>query len=564
MEGVMMKSPTGIAMAVREPDGNIALEYRPFASRAKKGTFLGLPIVRGVVAFVEAISEGMGTLTRSAELAGESIEEEPSKFEKWLAEKLGKSLEKVIIALAVILAVVLSVGLFFLLPQLISSGIFSLLPGSDLGKSLTEGLVRLLIFIGYILFCASVKDVRRIFMYHGAEHKTIACYEAEAELTPENAMHYTRLHPRCGTNYLFLVMAVSILFFAVVGWNANFWVRLLSRLLFLPLVAGLSYELLRFAAKYDNLLTRIIRAPGMALQYITTKEPTRDMLEVAIAAFHLAMLPEEEALAMGTAALEATSGESARFEARQLLAHGMGLARLPLSLDASLSPAQEAAYRESLERRLAGEPLQYILGQWEFMGLPFYVGPAALIPRPDTETLCEAVLARRPKGRGVKLLDLCCGTGCIGLSLGKLGGFAPTLTDISPQCLALAQRNARLNQVEARFFQGDLFAALPQGETFGVICANPPYIPAGEIPGLQREVGREPRLALDGGPDGLAFYRRIAQGYRAHLAPGGLLALELGAGQFPAVQALFGGGTAVKDVCGHDRVILLEHEEDPC
>ena len=134
-------------------------------------------------------------------------------------------------------------------------------------------------------------------MYHGAEHKTIACYEAEAELTPENAMHYTRLHPRCGTNYLFLVMAVSILFFAVVGWNANFWVRLLSRLLFLPLVAGLSYELLRFAAKYDNLLTRIIRAPGMALQYITTKEPTRDMLEVAIAAFHLAMLPEEEALA---------------------------------------------------------------------------------------------------------------------------------------------------------------------------------------------------------------------------------------------------------------------------
>ena len=151
-----------------------------------------------------------------------------------------------------------------------------------------------------------------------------------------------------------------------------------------------------------------------------------------------------QALAMGTAALEATSGESARFEAWQLLAHGMGLARLPLSLDASLSPAQEAAYRESLERRLAGEPLQYILGQWEFMGLPFYVGPEALIPRPDTEALCEAVLARRPKGRGVKLLDLCCGTGCIGLSLGKLGGFAPTLTDISPQCLALAKASAEV------------------------------------------------------------------------------------------------------------------------
>ncbi len=271
-----------------------------------------------------------------------------------------------------------------------------------------------------------------------------------------------------------------------------------------------------------------------------------------------------QALAMGTRALEATCGDSARFEARQLLAHVSGMERLSLTLDAPLSPAQEQAFQALLQRRLAGEPLQYILGQWEFMGLPFYVGPEALIPRPDTETLCEAVLARRPGGRGVKLLDLCCGTGCIGLSLGKLGGFMPTLTDISPQCLDLARRNARLNQVEARFFQGDLFAALPQGETFGVICANPPYIPAGDIPGLQREVSHEPRLALDGGPDGLAFYRRIAQGYRARLAPGGMLALELGAGQFPAVQALLGGGIAVKDVCGHDRVILLEHEEDPC
>ena len=298
MEGVMMKSPTAIAMAVREADGNIALSYKPALSKAQKGTIWGLPILRGVVVFIESLSTGMGTLTQSAEMAGMDLEEEPSKFEKWLAKRLGKSLEKVILGLAVILAVVLAVGLFFLLPQVISSLIFAGLgEAGSLAKSLTEGFVRLLIFIGYIFFCASVKDVRRVFMYHGAEHKTIACYEAEEELTPENAKKHTRLHPRCGTNYLFLVMAVSILFFAVVGWNANFFLRILSRILFLPLVAGLSYELLRFAAKRDNLLTRIIRAPGMALQYITTKEPTEDMLEVAIAAFNLAMLPEEEARA---------------------------------------------------------------------------------------------------------------------------------------------------------------------------------------------------------------------------------------------------------------------------
>lgn len=297
MEGVMMKSPTGIAMAVRETNGGIALEYMPFESKAKQGTFLGWPIVRGVVAFAESITLGMGTLSKSAELAGEALDEEPGRFETWLSEKLGQSVEKVVMGLAVVLAVILSIGLFFLLPQLISSALFARFAAGSLAKSLTEGIVRLLIFVGYILFCASVKEIRRVFMYHGAEHKTIACYESEEEVTPENAIKHTRLHPRCGTNYLFLVMAVSILFFAVIGWNSSIWLRLLSRILFLPLVAGLSYELLRFAAKFDNPLTKIIRAPGMALQYITTKEPTPDMLEVAIEAFGLAMLPAEEAKA---------------------------------------------------------------------------------------------------------------------------------------------------------------------------------------------------------------------------------------------------------------------------
>ena len=308
MEGVMMKSPTGIAMAVRKPDGTIATQYKPQTSRAQKGTFLGLPIVRGVVTFVESLSVGMGTLTESAKLIGEEIDEEPTKFEKWLAEKLGKSVESVIMGFAVILAVCLAVGLFFVLPTLISSLLLGASEVASIWKSLTEGLVRLLIFLGYILLCSRVKDVRRVFMYHGAEHKTIACYEAEEPLTPENAVKHSRLHPRCGTNYLFLVMAVSILFFAVVGWNSNFFVRLATRLVFLPVVAGLSYEVLRFAAKHDNLLTRIIRAPGMGLQYITTKEPTPDMIEVAITAFELAMDPE------GFAAKQAEKTEAAAAE----------------------------------------------------------------------------------------------------------------------------------------------------------------------------------------------------------------------------------------------------------
>ena len=176
MEGVMMKAPGGIAMAVRDSKGRIILDYKEYQTKAQKGTFYGLPIVRGVVAFVESLTIGMNTLTRSAELIGDPIDEEPTKFEKWLSEKLGKSVEKVVMGLAVILAVALSVGLFFLLPQFISSLIFRGSAAASATKCLVEGLVRLCIFIGYIFFCASVKDIKRVFMYHGAEHKTIACY----------------------------------------------------------------------------------------------------------------------------------------------------------------------------------------------------------------------------------------------------------------------------------------------------------------------------------------------------------------------------------------------------
>ena len=294
MEGVMMRAPEGIAMAVRRPDGEIVTEYKEFKSKAQKGTFLGLPVVRGVVAFVESLSIGMNTTTRSAALLGESIDEEPTKFELWLSKVFGKSVEKVIIGIAVVIAVALAVGLFFVLPTLVGGWIFpDASTVSPFLKSLTEGGVRLVIFIGYLVFCSCLKDIKRLFMYHGAEHKTIACYEADEELTPENAMKHSRLHPRCGTNYLFLVMAVSILFFAAVGWSDNMLIRLATRIVFLPVVAGLSYELLRFAAKYDNILTKIIRAPGMALQYITTAEPEPEMIEVAVAAFELAMNPPD-------------------------------------------------------------------------------------------------------------------------------------------------------------------------------------------------------------------------------------------------------------------------------
>lgn len=294
MEGVMMKSPTAIAMAVRTADGAIVTDYRPYESKSKKGTFLGWPIVRGVVAFVESLTLGMKSITRSAELYGEDVEEEPGKFEKWLSKVTGKSIDKIVIGIAVVLAVGLSVGLFFVLPTFISGLLLRQAEVTTIWKSLVEGVVRLAIFLGYLGAIRLMKDAKRLFMYHGAEHKVIACYEHEAPLTPESARTFTRFHARCGTNYMFLVMAVSILFFAAIGFNANFWLRLGTRILFLPVVAGISYEVLRFGAKSNGIFARIARAPGIALQRLTTIEPDDGMLEVAIASFNLAMNPEAE------------------------------------------------------------------------------------------------------------------------------------------------------------------------------------------------------------------------------------------------------------------------------
>ena len=240
------------------------------------------------------------------------------------------------------------------------------------------------------------------------------------------------------------------------------------------------------------------------------------------------------------AALAPVSGEESEIEARFLL-------------EAS---ADEAWLREAIGRRLSGEPLQYILGAWEFMGLPFDVGPEALIPRQDTETLCETALSWLKTRPGAKVLDLCCGTGCIGVSLARLGGVRVTFADISPEALALARRNAAKNGVEGVFYESDLFANVPG--VYDLIACNPPYLTAEEMATCQRELTFEPALALYGGADGLDFYRRLAAEWRAHAAPGGRLLLEIGASQGTAIQELFPGATILKDICGLDRVACVE------
>jgi len=284
MEGVMMKAPDRMAIAVRQPDGTIHVTKQALTTILNKYPILKLPVLRGIVTFGETMVLGVRSLMSSAELIGEEMEEyKPSKFEKFLANKLGKETEEVVLYSAVVLAAIFAVGLFILLPALLSSLIRPLIQ-SNVVVNFVEGLIRLGIFLIYITLVSQMKDIRRVFEYHGAEHKTIHCYEHDEELTVDNARKFSTLHPRCGTAFLLIVMVISIIIYSFMGWQ-NIFIRVLGRLLLLPLIAGLSYEVTRAAGRSDSRIIRAIMYPGMLLQKLTTREPDDSQLEVAIRAF---------------------------------------------------------------------------------------------------------------------------------------------------------------------------------------------------------------------------------------------------------------------------------------
>lgn len=291
MEGVMMKAPEAIAIAVRRPDNTIVVRRDAYVSPAKKHPWMGWPFMRGIVSMFTMLTMGMTTLQQSTELLG-ILDEEPTKFEKWLSKVLGKGIDKIVMGVAVVLAVALSVGLFFVLPELFAKLLKSFWPDGSMSwlVNLLSGILRILILIGYILVCALVPDVKRTFMYHGAEHKTVYANENDLPLTPANAQKFGTLHPRCGTSFLLIVFVISIVLFTLVGYQGNsFLWRLLSRLALLPIVAGVSYEALKGLAHSESKLARALRWPGMQMQRLTTRPPTDEMVECAIVAMNVAL-----------------------------------------------------------------------------------------------------------------------------------------------------------------------------------------------------------------------------------------------------------------------------------
>ena len=291
IEGILMRGPTKQSIVVRTPDGLVTKVEEPHFVR-EKYKILGWPIIRGAVVFIESMVYGVKALTYSASMLPEEEQEQPSKFDKWIEKKFGaEKAEKFIINLAVFLGVCLSVGLFILLPTLLAGFVTDLTESSIL-RNLTEGVIRITIFLLYMYFCTKSKDLKQVFRYHGAEHKTIFCYEKGLPLTLENVRNQSRFHPRCGTSFLFIVMIISILVFSFVTWS-NAWMRMGLRILLLPVVMGVSYEIIRWAGRHDNWLSTALAAPGKALQRLTTDEPDDGMIECALEALKL-VIPEQK------------------------------------------------------------------------------------------------------------------------------------------------------------------------------------------------------------------------------------------------------------------------------
>ena len=282
IEGIMMKNGDRYAVGVRKPDGDIEVKTEEYVSFGKKHAWARLPLIRGVVSFAESMYIGMNTLMYSASFFEDDEDSKPSGFELWLEKRFGDRLDSVIMTFSMVLAFVLAIVIFMWLPLVIAGALRQFI-SNDTVMSLIEGVIRVAIFILYIKLVSRTEDIRRTFMYHGAEHKCINCIEHGLPLTVDNVAVSSKQHKRCGTSFIFLVMIISILFFMVIRVD-DIFLRFLSRIILIPLIAGVSYEVLMAAGKHDNALMNLISKPGLWMQELTTKEPDDSMIEVAIKA----------------------------------------------------------------------------------------------------------------------------------------------------------------------------------------------------------------------------------------------------------------------------------------
>jgi release factor-specific protein-(glutamine-N5) methyltransferase len=571
IEGVMMRGSKSLATAVRTPKGNIEINFKDNRPITKKYPILNIPFLRGFFVLVESMKVGMDSLNYSASFLDDDSEE-PTKFEKWLENKLGEKANDLLMGVTMLISFIFAIGLFVALPTGIAS-FFKTTGISNVVLNLIEAFIRMIILLLYMFFISKLKDIYRVFQYHGAEHKTIFCYEAMEELTVENVKKQPRLHPRCGTNFLFLIMFVSIAIFSFTGWG-GIVERLAIRIIGIPIVTGISYELIKWLGKNDNIVSKIVAYPGLKLQLLTTKEPDDSQIEVAIASLKAAegiKDPDkkiEELINTGTVTLKESGIDTARLDAELLLGSIIEKSRVYLisHKEEEISAENEKKYFDLIEKRMNKMPVKYILNKCEFMGIDFYVEEGVLIPRDDTEILVDEVLKNIEENEEIQLCDLCCGSGAIGISLAYLRqNIRVDLIDYYPIPEKVSLINIKKHDLENRvsFIKSDLLKEpIENQKMYDIIVSNPPYIEEEEIDKLMDDVKNyEPHTALNGGIDGLDFYRKIINQSQKVLKKDGILAFEIGYNQGEAIKLLmeeynFQDIKVIKDFASLDRIVI--------
>ena len=576
IEGVMMRGATSMALTVRDELGQMRTETTRLET--KKPWDKKVPFLRGVINLVTSMIDGTKIIGKSAEVM---IEEEIDTSDNSMGG---------LMAVSMLLGIVLALGLFVVLPTAITTGVFALfkLDVDNLDwawlKSLIEGVAKMAVLVGYMASVSQMKEIKRVFMYHGAEHKTIACYEAEMDLTVENVQKCSRYHDRCGTSFIVFTVVLSVILMMVLDvvcaacnftlflQKENWWLRALLKIALLPLTAGVSYEMLMLLSCSNFVLFRPLKWLGKQFQKLTTKEPTDDMCEVAIKSFVAVLemdadltIPEEKFPAPLT--VDQFKQKVADSDLPTLIGTGdvdwlttavLHVKAEDLTKELKIPFGWVLRVEKMCERIHNGEPWQQVLGTVEFFGRNFQIDKNVLIPRQETELVCEQALKHVTNKS--KVLDLCCGSGVLGITIALEKGAKVTLGDISKDALAVAKFNNKKLKVKAKVIKTDMFGSI-KGK-FDVIVCNPPYVESDVIPTLDNSVkDHEPHLALDGGADGLNFYRILAHEADAHLNKGGILVLEIGYNQGQAVCDLLKDkfdAEFLKDYSNNDRIVIAK------
>ena len=570
IEGVMMRGSKGLATAIRTPSGKIEVNVKKTKPITKKYKFLNIPIIRGAVVLIDSLIVGIKTLNYSASFFEE--DEEESKFDIWLKEKLGdKGANDLLVTFTMMISLLVAAGLFLGIPTAIAS-LFKNTGISSVALNLIEAIIRIAILIAYMFLISKLDDIYRVFQYHGAEHKTIFCYEADEKLTVENVRKFGRLHPRCGTNFLFLTMLVSVILFSLTGWG-GFWQRLILRIVLMPIVAGITYEIIKWLGRTESKLGKIIAYPGLKLQELTTKEPDDAQLEVAIESLKAAEGIEYkkkigELLIDGNKILKEANIDTYILDTQLLLGKVLGKDKLHLitNKEEEVSKFKEREFYSLIEKRKNKMPISYILKTTEFMSLDLHVEEGVLIPRGDTEILVEETLKFMDEDKEYEVCDLCCGSGAIGISIAHFRENTKVdLIDYYDVPEKVTKRNIVKQKLSnrAKFIKSDLLnEVINQQKKYDILVSNPPYIKEEVIDTIMEDVkDYEPHTALSGGNDGLDFYRRIVDDSDKILKENGILAFEIGHDQGEEVSNLmiekgYKNVRVVKDLAGLDRVVI--------